>query len=216
MIFMRRGIIILCVSSFAVATPTARAELVDHIVAAVNNEVITASELSQTVALNERLGKPARDRKALEAETLEGLITRRLLVQEARRLRFVEVSGQEVAAEAEKMQKRFGSEAAFADFLKTIDLTQPELDRMLGEQLLVQKFVEKKVGLFVRVTREEAESYYHDHASQFQGMRFSDVQKNITAILTDEKVGQQLDQYIAELRSRADIRINRDNEETTH
>ncbi len=216
MIFMRRCIIILCVSSFAVATPAARAELVDHIVAAVNNEVITASELSQTVALNERLGKPARDRKALEAETLEGLITRRLLVQEARRLRFVEVSGQEVAAEVGKMQKRFGSEAAFSDFLKTIDLTPQELDRMLGEQLLVQKFVEKKVGLFVRVTREEAESYYHDHAAQFQGMRFSDVQKNITALLTDEKVEQQLDQYIAELRGRADIRINRDTEETTH
>ena len=80
-----------------------QAELVDRIVATVNTEVITASELSCAVALNQRLGNADKDRIALEATTLDGLINRRLLVQEAHRLKFVEVSEQELNAEVENI-----------------------------------------------------------------------------------------------------------------
>jgi hypothetical protein len=190
---------------YASAAP---AELIDHIVAAVNNEVITASELRQAVALNERLGRASADRKALEDETLEGLINRRLLVQEARRLRFVDISDQELGAEVERLRMRLGSGAGFAGLLETLDMTEQELARMLGERLLAEKFVEKKVGLFVRVTHEEAESYFEEHREEFPDKRFPDVQKAITAFLTEHKIEQQLDQYVAELRDRADIRIN--------
>ena len=194
----------------AILIPSAaRAEPVDHIAAAVNNEVITASELAQTVALNARLGTPGRDGWTLESETLDGLITRRLLVQEARRLRFVQVSEQDKSAEVDKIRARFTPDTAFSDFLRALDMTEQELAVMLGERLLVEKFVEKKVGLFVRVTRAEAETYFKEHAAEYPGQRFQDVQKNIVALLTDRKVGQQLDQYIAELRGKAAIRVNR-------
>jgi parvulin-like peptidyl-prolyl isomerase len=200
--------ILVSLCSFLSLAAGARAGLVDRIVATVNNEVITASELAQTVGMNKRLGKSVQDGKTLEAETLEGLITRRLLVQEARRLRFVEISEQEIGAEIEKLRKRFESDASFMDFLRSLDLTEQVLGRMLGEQLLVEKFVEKKVGLFVRVTREEAQSYFDSHASQFPEKSFQDVQKTIMAALTDQKVGRQLDKYVAELRGKADIRVN--------
>ncbi len=204
----RLAVTVLAILFFLTLSAVAKAEPVDHIAAAVNNDIITASELAQAVALNERLGKPATDRKTLESETLEGLITRKLLVQEAHRLRFVEVSDQEINAESENVRKRFGSDAAFQDFLKTQDMTQEELSRMFGEQLLVAKFIEKKVGLFVRVTREEAENYYHAHADQYQDKSFQDVQKDIMSLLMGRKVDQELDRYVEELRSRADIRIN--------
>ena len=55
----------------------------------------------------------------------------------------------------------------------------------------------------------EAEAYFRDHAAEYPDRHFQDVQKNIVALLTDRKVGQQLGQYVAELRGRADIRINR-------
>ncbi len=199
---------LLSISAALTMPVAATAEPVDHIAAAVNNEVITASELALAVALNERLGTPGRDRKTLESETLDGLINRRLLVQEARRLRFVEVSDQEIDAEVETVRKRFGSDDSFNDFLKTQDMTRQELARMLGEQLLVQRFIEKKIGLFVRVTRDEAETYYHAHEPQYPGKSFQDVQKDVIALLTDMEVGRELDQYVSDLRSRADLRIN--------
>ena len=185
-----------------------QAEFVDHIVAAVNIEVITASELGCVVELNQRLGNADKDRIALEATTLEGLINRRLLVQEAHRLKFVEVSEQELSAGVENVAKRFASDKEFSDFLAGLDMTRQELARMLGEQLLAERFVEKKVGLYVRVSREEAESYFNEHAAEFKDKSFQDVQKMILALLTEQKMGLQLAQYLAELRGRADIRIN--------
>ena len=187
---------------------TLQAELVDRIVATVNTDVITASELSAAVALNQRLGNADKDRTALEATTLEGLINRRLLVQEAHRLKFVEVSEQDISAEVDNVVKRFASEKEFSDFLAGLDMTRQELARMLGEQLLAERFVEKKVGLFVRVSREEEESYFNGHAAEFKDKRFPDVQKMILALLTEQKMGLQLAQYLAELRGRADIRIS--------
>ena len=184
-----------------------QAELVDRIVATVNTEVITASELRCAVALNLRLGKADKDRNTLEADTLDGLINRRLLVQEAHRLKFVEISDQERSAQVESVAKRFASDKEFSDFLAGLDMTREELAHMLGEQLLAERFVEKKVGLFVRVGRDEEQSYFDQHTAEFKNRRFQDVQKTILALLTERKIGQQLDQYVAELRSRADIRI---------
>jgi hypothetical protein len=199
------SLFILCVASLPLP---ANAELVDHIVAAINQEVITSSDLEHAVALNMRLGTGGKDRKSLESETFEGLMTRRLLVQEARRLRFVEVTDQDISAESLKLRQRFGSDKAFEDFLSKQDMTEQELSRMLGEQLLVERFIEKKVGLFVRVGRDLIQNYYDEHADTFKGKRLQDVQKNIYALLTQKRIDQQLDQYVAELRSKADIRIN--------
>jgi parvulin-like peptidyl-prolyl isomerase len=186
-----------------------QAALVDRMVAAVNNEVITASDLAHAVALNMRLGGTYEDRKKLESDTLEGLITRRLLVQEARRLRFVEISDEEISDEYDKLRKQFGSDKAFEDFLAEQDMTEQELRRMLGERLLVERFVERKVGIFIRVSRDEAQHYFEEHAAEYKDKQFTDLQKTIVALLTDRKIEKQLNQYVAELRSKADIRITR-------
>jgi len=186
----------------------ARAELIDRIVAAVNYEVITWSDLEQAVRFNAALSGGSRDGERLRTETREGLINRRLLIQEAGRLRFVEVSAQDISAEDEKLRKRFGSDKEFSDFLAGLDMTREQLDRMLGERLLVERFVEKKIGIFVRVSREESQSYYEAHPLEFKGKRFQDVQGQITALLYKDKFGQQVEQYLAELRSKADVRLN--------
>jgi peptidyl-prolyl cis-trans isomerase SurA len=185
-----------------------RAELVDRIVATVNHEVITASELNWAMALNARLGNADKDRQTLKTTTLEGLVNRRLLVQEAHRLKFVEVSDQEIGTEVEKVEKRFASDREFDDFLAGLDMTRQDLGRMLGERLLAERFVEKKVGLFVRVSREEIQDYYNAHVSEYKDMHIQDAQNMILALLTEQKIKQQLARYLADLHARADIRIN--------
>src|SRR5271155_2684107 len=77
----------------------ARAELIDRVVAAVNHEVITWSDLEQAVRFNATLSGGSCDGERLRTETREGLINRRLLIQEAGRLRFVDVSAQDISAE---------------------------------------------------------------------------------------------------------------------
>ena len=183
----------------------AGAELIDRVVASVNNDVITWSELNQAVGFNAALGGGGGGE--LRAQTLEGLINRRLLVQEARRLKFVEISEQDVDAETNKLRERLGSEKAFTDLLGKLDMTGEQLRRMLAERLLVERHVEKKVGLFIRVTRDEAEAYFNRNPGRFRGKRFSEVQKAITAGLQEQQLDQQMTKYLAELRSKADVRM---------
>jgi hypothetical protein len=187
---------------------TAPAELIDRIVAAVNNEVITLSDLRQAVRFNEEMGGGSRDRKDIEAETLEGLINKRLLLHEARRLSLTEVTEQDVSDEIGKVRTRLGSDKAFQDFLQRMEMTLEQLGRMLGERLLVERFVEKKVSLFVRVGRNEARNYFDGHPEEFKGKRFLEASKTIIALLSEEKTGQQITHYLADLRNKADIRIN--------
>lgn len=198
------------VALFLMLPCAAQGELIDRVVAAVNYEVITWSDLEQAVRFNASISGSSRDRDRLRTETLEGLINRQLLVQEARRLRFVEVSAQDVNAEVEKLRKRFGSDKEFSDFLASLAMTNEQLNHMLAERLLVERFVEKKIGLFVRVSRDEAQSYYDAHATAFPEKRFPEVQRQIMAQLYEDKLGQQVEQYLAELRSKADVRLNRE------
>ncbi len=186
----------------------APAERVDHIVAAVNNEVITSLDLEQAVGINEVLSGPAPDRDRLLKETRDGLVNRQLLLQEARRLKFVELSEQEMLAQVEAFKKRMGPPAEFAAFLSHARLTDRDLERMLGDRLLVERFIEKKIGLYVRVSREEVRRYFDSHAEQYRGKEFPEVQKQITSFLTDQLLGKQVEQYLADLRSAAVIRIN--------
>ncbi len=184
----------------------AQGDPIDRIVASVNNEVITLSELNQAVGFNKALGGRNSDR--IREETLEGLINRRFLIQEAHRLKFVEVSEQDINAEIEELKKRIGSDKAFAEFLGELDMTVDQLSRLLGERLLVERFVKKKIGLFIRVSRDEAQDYFNRNAARFKGKRFPDVQREITAGLQEQKLGRQISQYLAELKNKADVRVN--------
>jgi len=195
-----------------VAVATCRAELIDRVAAAVNNEVIALSELRQAIAFNAALGGKGNG-KRLETETLQGIINRRLLLQEAYRLKVAEVSEQEIAAEVGRLRQRLGTDDAFREFLARTDLTEAQLAKLLGERLLVERFVEKKIGLFARVSRDEVQTYFEQHPGEFKDKRFAEVQKQVTAFLSEQKVDQQLDQYVEELRSRAVIRINEVREE---
>ncbi len=185
---------------------TSRAELVDRVVASVNNDVVTLSELDQAVGFNAAFG--GGNSEQLRRETLDGLINRHLLTQEAYRLKFVEVTDQDITAEMGKLKARLGSEEAFGAFLAKLDMTREQMGRMLGERLLVEKFIEKKIELYVRVGRDEAQDYFDRHPAEFKGKSFPEAQKAITALLTSRKLDQQVAQYLADLKSKADIRIN--------
>jgi len=207
-IFLRRTAVLIVLLLVVQPVRHAAAELVDRIVATVNRDAITLSELNQTVGFNNALGGAAGESvQSVREETLQGIINRHLLLQEAARLKFVDVSGQDVSSEMDQLRNRLGSDRALGELLDRLDMTREQLGHMLAERLTVERFVEKKVSLFVRVSRDEAEDYFNRNPDRFKGKKFPEVQKEITAALQARKAEEQLARYLAELRSRADIRI---------
>jgi hypothetical protein len=202
-------LVLMALAVVFIAIPAAvQAERIDHIVAAVNNDVITSLDLEQAVSINEALSGPAKDRNRLREETRDGLVNRQLLLQDARRLKFIELSELDMRAQVEAFKKRMGSSEAVAAFLSSARLSSRDLERMLGDRLLVERFIEKKIGLYVRVGREDAQRYFDSHAAQYRGKGFPEVQKQITSFLMDQELGKQVEKYLADLRSAASIRIN--------
>ena len=117
------------VAILAVALPAARAEIANRIIAVVNDEVITESDV--TSRLNELLesapkASPKPDAAQMRQLMLQRLIEQRLILQEAKR-QGVSVTSDEVSARLEKIRRKFESDEAMAAELAGAGLTKEQL-----------------------------------------------------------------------------------------
>jgi parvulin-like peptidyl-prolyl isomerase len=159
-----RGRIILGLVAFIFLLPIpsfGERRTVDRIIAWVNDDVITQSELDREVLLvirsfPEEFSGADRDKKIKElmAQKLAALIGRRLLIQEARR-RNIDVSSAELEDTLKAVKEKM------SDMIKGIP--EEELRKGIKEEILVQKVVEAKraeLSAKVQVTDKEMEELY--------------------------------------------------------
>jgi peptidyl-prolyl cis-trans isomerase SurA len=155
----------LCLLTFHLAQA---AEPADSIVAAVGDELILASELSQAVNFL-RLSQPdtALSDSALEDIALGRLIDDLVLEAQARR-ESVEVEPSEVTAEADAniaaVKERLGDEERFKEALAAEGYTERALRRRYEEdarrKLLARKLMEKEGLTQIYISPGEAERFY--------------------------------------------------------
>jgi peptidyl-prolyl cis-trans isomerase SurA len=149
--------------------------LIDRVVAVVNDEVITLSELQEE-------GKPLiqRIREELEGEAqtsqmeitqrqvLQAMIFRRLQLQEAKKEGIV-VDEDDVTSSIEliKERNRYTNDAEFAEALAKSDLTLEEFRGKVYEQIMVERLLAKHVRTSVVVSEDEITEYYQAHLDDF-------------------------------------------------
>ncbi len=167
------GLSLLVWSSAAVA---GQGILIDKVVAVVNDDVITLSQLQQEgkpLIHRMRQGLQGEDRtgelQITERQVLDALILRRLQVQEAEKENIV-VGQDKVTEVIEQIKQQNGiiSDVEFAAALKQQDLTLEELKSKVWEQLVVDALLVRNVQTSVIVSDEEIAQYYHAHADEFR------------------------------------------------
>lgn len=130
------------------AAPAA-AEIVDRIVAVVNDEVISQSELEMMIkSLHFRPGMEAKAKdKAFQREVLEALIDQKLANAEAKR-RGLTVSDRELEAALEefKRQNRIRDDAALQEALGKAHMTLNELKERIRGQILQDRLMALVLG----------------------------------------------------------------------
>ncbi|MBI4323311.1 MAG: peptidylprolyl isomerase [Candidatus Omnitrophica bacterium] len=144
-------------SVFLISTPTALAGAADRIVAVVNEEIVTESDvLSQMSALLRDEDPPADSAQArqMQQAVLQRLIDERLILQEAKRLGLT-VGSDEVAERLRDIRARFERDEEYAAMLKESGLTEEQLKLKLRQQLLVQKAIDAKIRSRVLVSPAE-------------------------------------------------------------
>lgn len=148
---------------------------IERVVAVVNEEIITLTELMEerraAVARLQSAGAPPirATPRPQERQVLEELIERRLLLQEAAR-EGIRVEGAEVktAIEDLKAQNKLADEAALEAALGREGLTLFQFRRRLQDQLAINKLLSRKVRGSIILTDEELEAYYRAHPQEFQ------------------------------------------------
>jgi len=149
-------------------TGTGVAEVVDRIVAQVNDDIITMSELQQMAKTFEAQAgaKPKGiDEKKMQREMLEALIDRKLAKDEAKR-RGIVVSDKEVDAAMAQFRQRnnIADDATFAKGLAQAGLSIKEFRQQLADQMTQERMLVMVVGTKVSVSDTEVRRLYDQQA----------------------------------------------------
>jgi parvulin-like peptidyl-prolyl isomerase len=138
-------------------------EIVDYVVAVVNNDPITMSMVED--AMNAFWVEPNSLPKTTK-DALDQLIDRKLELQEANK-RGIFVTDEELSAEIAHLA--FPSKEALLDALKKHGMTLEDLQASLTDDIKIRKMVERKFGQFIRESDLEGEAtyYFEQHKSNY-------------------------------------------------
>jgi peptidyl-prolyl cis-trans isomerase C len=102
----------------------------------------------------------------LKRLTLNKLILNTLLQEDAQKMGLA-VSNADVQAFKAEQIKMMGGRDAFNQLLRQSQLSEAEFDGTLKEQVMINKFLEKKGGDNLKVNEKEAKEYFAAHKSDF-------------------------------------------------
>ena len=152
-------------------------EVVDRVIAVVNSDAITLSELQDGLAfyLYESKETVTPEQEAeLKQRLLSRLIESRLQLQEANREQ-ISAEDAEVNEQLADLMKRFGAKTPdeFEALLKAQGLTLAAIKKRLRDQVMIHKVVQRKVQFRVSVTEQEIEGYLVENREKLEtGLSF--------------------------------------------
>jgi len=174
---------VLVVATLALAVPVStnlwaqEIEVVDRIVAVVNNEIITLYELNQSFApyvsnIKALNYPPEKERQTLfqvRQDILDKLIESMLADQQVKRDR-ITVSQKEInrAIERIKEQRQFTDEQLRRG-LASQGMTMEEYRQEIEEQIRRTKLVNREVKAKIVITKEDIKEYYESHREKYAG-----------------------------------------------
>ncbi len=160
----RAQVLFLAALWFFLLLGAAAAVVVERILAVVNDEVISQSEVDQMAkALQSQPGAilPPGSGKDLQKHLLDALIMQKLAKAEAKR-RGISISDKELEKAFEEFKKQNGipNDEAFAQMLAKNDMTVQAFKQQLADKMLMDRLLMVVAGGKVVVTESEDNPYY--------------------------------------------------------
>src|SRR5580693_2627227 len=205
-----------CVILLAIALPARAGDILDRIVATVNNHIILQSEWQDAVRYDAFVAGGALDQvQAADRKTaLDHLIDQELLREQMRSSGFPHASGEEVEKSLQEIRKRYAAnaEASWVAALKQYGLTEQELKKRVALQVDLLGLVDSRLRPNVVIDSKSIESYYNQELlpqlrqSGANQVPLAEVTPKIRELLTQQKMNQMLVAWLQDLRSGSQIR----------
>jgi hypothetical protein len=213
----QKGWIFACAAMLlAIALPARAGDVLDRIVATVNNHIILQSEWQDAIRYEAFVAGRALDQvRAADRKTaLDHLIDQELLREQMRSSGFPHASGEEVEKSLQEIRKRYAAnaEAGWEAALKQYGLTEQELKKRVALQVDLLGLVDSRLRPNVVIDSKSIESYYNQELlpqlrqSGAQQVPLAEVTPKIRELLTQQKMNQMLVAWLQDLRSGSQIR----------
>ncbi len=176
----------------------------DSVLAVVNGEPITLSEVFEVMTLSPGASSPT------PAAALERLIDARLMEREAQRYPMEPPSEAEIGEALTALKDRFATPDAYRAALGRLGIAEDYLRKRIRRELIVDHYLDRRFRPLVQVAQREVEEYYRtvllpdlDAGSPppldvWQGL--------IRGILEERDLNRRIAVWVDELKSTARIR----------
>jgi peptidyl-prolyl cis-trans isomerase SurA len=149
------------------------ASIIDKIAAVVNEDIITESELQESMLpfiadYRVRYGEEALEEKIHEArqDALNRLIEEKLILQDAKK-RKVTVDEIEIEERIDDVKQRFSSDEEFYQAISASGVTLARLKKKYEEQIMMRKLVNAIISSRVSISPTQVTAYYYGNISDF-------------------------------------------------
>lgn len=167
---------VLILTLFLYGGSPASAAVIDRIVAVVNDDIITLSELQEENLplinqIKESYGGEERRRRIqdVEKQTLDLLVEKKLMLLDAKK-ESLTVTPADVNAAIEEIKRnnKITTDEELRQGLTKEHLTYETFRKRLEEQLIILRISTRKVKAKVIITDEDIKKYYQDHPAEFE------------------------------------------------
>jgi len=185
-----------------------RAEVIDRVLAVVDTQIITLSDVRAAL----RFGLVPEDVTTdPTGAVLQRLIDRRLMLIEVDRYAPPEPSEAAVNASLAAVERRFKDALGLEIALNQSSLTREELRRQLRDTLRIESYLQQRFSTSVQVSDDEVARYYREHPEEFtregQVRSFDEARETARARVIEHQRATFVTQWIEGLRKRGSVQL---------
>jgi hypothetical protein len=208
-------------ASTSVQPPAASGEVLDRVVAVVNNQAILWSDVNLEIrisVLDPGDGSTAiSPRRALGQLISRALIQQQIHQEEALAAQPTKAEVDARLAEVRReipgcMRHKCSTDAEWSAFLAAHQLTPERVNAYVIDRLQILAFIERRFQQGIRIAPQEVADYYHGtflprFPAGEEAPALEKVSARIEEILLQQKVNELFDQWLSDLRKQGDVEV---------
>jgi hypothetical protein len=182
-------------------------ELIDRVVARVENDIILLSELQDLA----RYQKFVEGKTESDSQILDRLIDQWIVRNEASAARFPATAREDVDRSLERLKSSFSSPAEFENRKKLSGLSDADIVRMLESQLYLSNYLDSRFRPSIQIDPKAIDEFYQSRVvprAESRGQKppkLEAAQEYIQEFLVQQAINEHTDQWLKEARVRLHI-----------
>jgi len=196
-------------------SPILPAEIIDRIAISVGNQVITESQIVEEIRLTAFLNEEKLNLDADQRKKAAGRLIEQTLVRREMEFSHYPLPALDDAAQSlETLKTRYKTDAEYRQALDAYGISEDGLKRRLWWQATFLRFIDYRFRPGIQIPEADIRASYQQQLDQWKqaGIEpvpsLEDVRPRIERTLTEQRIDQAVDHWLADTRTQVAIRFH--------